>query len=809
MSLQADVRHALRSLRRDRAYTAIALLTLALGIAANTVIFSIVNGVLLRPLAYRDAGGLVAITEVVAELAKTYPRLPVAARHYEYWRQHAASFAEIGIVEPDRFVLTGLGEPEQLKAARVSAGLLPMLGVQPRIGRLFAEREDQAGQDRVALLSESLWRRRFGGDPRAVGRAITLDGIPRTIVGVLPAPFALPRSRPGAIVATPSNADVYVPIALRTDGLDWFGPFNYTVIARLKPGVSAPQAAAELKVHQAAIATFLPEKMTLGADITALQEESTGASRAPLLTLLAAVGVVLLIVCVNLANLAVARGAARQRDVAIRRALGASRAELVRGILVEAMTLGLAGGLLGTALSWAGLRLVLARAPIDLPRVAEIHLDARVILFGLGLSGLTGLLFGALPAWRAAALDPQLVLRDGGRATEGRAGGVIRHTLVALETGLGVVLLVVAGLLIASFLNLLRVEKGFDTDRVLTTQLTLPRRLLSQPASHEQYLRTVAERLKTVPGVLSAGVISTLPLQGEDWVDLVQREGEHRPSVELPPVNIRFCSPGYFEAAGVQFLRGAAFSERDRQRRLAVISDTTARLLWPGENPVGRRFGRYSAEALFEVAGVVHDVRVGLDRRPVPTIYLPYWGTDSRQAMSVVMRTSADPRAVARSIRQAVWNVDPDTVIGEIRTMDSLVSESVAGRRFQVVLTAAFAGSALLLACLGIYGVVSWSVSRRRNEIGVRMALGAQSADVQRMIVAQGMRPVFAGLAAGVVGALAVGRLLGSLVFGVSPSDPLTYSAVAATLTLVAAVACYLPARRATRADPIRALRYE
>jgi putative ABC transport system permease protein len=439
-----------------------------------------------------------------------------------------------------------------------------------------------------------------------------------------------------------------------------------------------------------------------------------------------------------------------------------------------------------------------------------VHLDARVMLFALGLSVLTGLLFGALPAWRAAALDPQKSLRDGTRTTEGRSGRAVRNALVAFESALGAMLLIVAGLLAGSFFSLLGVDKGFDTDRLVATHLTLPANLASDQKQRDAFFRDVLAGLAAVPGVVRAGLVSTLPLQGEDWVDLVRKQGDTRPATELPPANYRFCSPGYFEAAGIRFLEGGPFTEADRDRRLVVIGETMARMLWPEEKAVGKTFSRGTEdEAPFEVAGVVRDVSVALDRQPVVTVYAPYWSRNERSGMNVVLRSAADPRAVARSVRKAVWSVNRDTVVGDVRTLDSVVAESVAVRRFQVVLTAAFAASALLLACVGIYGVVSWSAARRRNEIGVRMALGAPSGSVRWMIVAQGLRPVVAGLAAGVAAALALGRLLNSLLFGVTARDPLTFALVAGLLAGVAAVACYVPARRATLADPLRALRYE
>ncbi|HSK08812.1 MAG TPA: ABC transporter permease, partial [Vicinamibacterales bacterium] len=791
MSLWTDLRHAGRSLLRDRAYTTIALLTLAFGIAANTVIFSIVDGVLLRPLGYPEPGRLVVVNEIVLELAGQYPRLPANARHYFEWRDRSTTFEQIAIVDAGNWVLTGGGsEPERLEGARISANLLPMLGARPVIGRLFREEEDRPGGGAVVVISEALWARRFNRDPGAVGRPLTLDGVPATIVGVLPAAFHLPKSQPGGITRFPHEADAYKPIAFDRAALSWWGELNYSVIGRLRPGVTRQQALAELNVLQAGIATHLPDNLHLAAHVAGLQDEVTGTSRTPLLFLLGAVGAVLLIVCVNLANLAIARGAARAHDLAIRRALGATRGLLVRATLAESLLLGVLGGLLGTALAWVGLKVILSRAPIDLPRLDEVHLDARALLFALGLSVLTGFLFGLLPAWRAATMDPQRSLRDGARgATDGRGGRITRHALVAVESALGAVLLVVAGLLIGSFFRLLAVDKGFDAQHVLAAPLTLPQRAYSTPALRETYYRNLVAKLQAMPGVTDAALVSRMPLDGEDWVDMVQRQGESRPIAELPPVNYRFCSPGYFKAMGIAFSAGGTFTEADRDRNLAVISEAAARAIWPGEDPVGKRFTRGDpSEPLFEVAGVVRDVSVALDKKPVVTVYVPYW-VRNRPYMTVVLRTASDPRAVGRSLRQAVWGLDPDTVILEVQTMESLVSGSVAGRRFQMVLTAGFAASALLLACVGIYGVVAWSVARRRNEIGVRMALGAGGGEVRRMVVLQGLRPVAAGLAIGMAGALALSGVVSSLLFGVSARDPLTYVVVAVTLGTVAALA--------------------
>jgi predicted permease len=805
-----EFRQAVRGLIRDRAYTALGLLSIAFGIAANTIIFSLVDAVLLRPLHYTEPGRLVAVNEVVAELAKVYPKLPVSARHYLEWRERSSSFTEIGIVEADRAFLTGSGDPERVEAARVSSDLLPMLGARLRFGRVFLDDEDQPGRDNVVILTEALWARRYAADPGLVGRTIMVDGTPKTVVGILDAGFRLPTSEPGQIVSFPSRVQIFVPIALRREKLEWGGPFNYGVIGRLKPGLTVAQAVSELDVLQADISSRIPEKMHVAAIVTGLQDEMVGASRKPLMTLLAAVGAVLLIVCVNLANLSLARGAARSRDVAIRRALGATGLQLLKAALTESLVLGVAGGALGAATAWAGLKVFLSWAPVDLPRLAEVTLDARILGFALGLSVATGLLFGLLPAWRAARVSPRASMSNNSRTmTDSRAGRLTRNLLVGFETALSAILLIVAGLLVASFGRLLAVDPGFRPEHVTTTQLTLPPKAYADAAAVTAFYEEVMARVARIPQVTSTAVTSKLPLEGEDWVDLIRRPGDPRPAAELPPVNYRFCSPEYFQAMGIALVAGATFTDADRGRRVAVISEATARAVWPGEDPVGKTFVRGTEkEEPVTVAGVVRDARISLDRLPPATLYVPYWSTDERRSLMLIVRHS-DKGVAAAALRAAVWGLDRDVVVGEVRTMDHVLSESVAGRRFQLVVTALFAASAMLLSCLGIYGVVSWSVSRRRNEIGVRMALGAGSRAVRRMVVQDAMRPVLAGLGVGLVVALSLGRLISSLLFGVSPRDPATIVAVAVSLTIVGVTACYLPARRATIENPLDALRCE
>ncbi len=803
------MRHAVRSLLRDRTYTTIALLTLAFGIAVNTVIFSIVDGVLLRPLAYRNPGRLVMINEIVPEVARSYPVLPVNARHFFEWRDHLASFSEMGIVDRLQMALTRSGEPEQVGGARVSANLLSMLGVQPQLGRNFLAEEDRPGHNQVAIITDGLWTRKFHRDPGIVGRAITLDGVPHTVVGVLAASFQFPRPQ-NQFANLLGKMDVLKPAALDRNGMDWFGEFNYMVIGRLRPGITVQSALAEMDVLQSSIATHFPEKLHLRAAISPLQDVMVGPARRGLLILFGAVGAVLLIVCVNLANLALARATGRGRELAIRTALGARRGQLVRYILTESLCVSLAGGIAAIAVAWALLRAVLYYAPASLPRVSEIHMDARALAFALGLSMVSGVLFGILPALRAAAADPQDSLRATTHTlTEGRHGLFTRELLVGFESGLSALLLIAAGLMIGSFARLLSVDKGFNADRLIATEITLPGNTYGDQKQRDSYLQKLSAKLESLPGVISAGIVSRLPLGGEDWVDVLQKEGENRPMGELPPVNMRFASPDYFRTMGISLLAGRVFAETDRKRNVAVISEHAARTAWPGQNAIGKRFnGGDPQEPLLEVVGVVRDVPVGLEEKPVVTAYLPYW-TRSRTSMEAVVRTSMDPRAVAGSVRAAVWGIDPDTVVGEVRTMQSVVSDSVSGRQFQMWLITGFAASALLLASIGIYGVVSWSVARRRNEIGIRMALGAHTGDVHRLVMMHALRPVIGGLALGVAGALALGRVLNSVLFGVSAHDPLTIGIVIAVLTSVSALACYIPSRRAASGDPLDALRYE
>jgi len=785
-----------------------AVLSLAVGIGANTAIFSVVNGVLLRPLPYRDPDRLVTIREVVPKLAHLYPSLPVNLSHYIEWRAHCQALESVAIMDHASLDLTGVGDPELLSGAQVSANIFHVLGVHPQLGRAFLDEEDIQGRDHVAIVSDSLWKRRFHADAAIIGRKISLDGNPYEVVGVLPPAFRFPAQ--GDIGATiDPKADVFKPLGYSKDDLEEIvGDFNYAAIARLRPGVAPQKAIAELNVIQAAISARIPEKMDLHVTLSSLHEEIVGHARRGLLVLLGAVGAVLLILCANLANLSLARAAGRARESAIRTALGAGRAQLVRQMLTESVLLSMIGGILGIALAWWGVGLLVHAAPLDLPRLNEVRLDSRVLAFALLVSAVTGLMFGILPAIRSSGAHPQEALKSGSyTTTEGRRGVRARDLLVGAEAALSAVLLITAGLLTGSFVRLMRVDKGFDIERVLAVNLSLPSTKYTQNEQKSAFFERVLEKTRALPGVRSAGFVSALPLQGETWIDMVAAEGDTRPMFERPMVNVRFVSPDYFKTLRIPFREGRTFDDSQRKRKVVIVSQGTAHRLWPGQSAVGRRM--LHNEQVDEVAGVIADTRsASLDKDPVLMIYLPYWQRP-RLSASLLVRTAMDPRGIAAGVREAIRQVDADVPVPEMKTMREVMSDSVAQRRFQMMLVMLFAGAALALAGFGIYGVVSYSVTRRRTEMGIRMALGAGAAGLERMVLWQGMRPVVAGLAVGIAGALAAGRVLSSLLFQVSARDPMTIGGVALVLLLVSALAALLPARQATRVDPMTALRFE
>ena len=809
MNLWNDLRSAARILRQEPGFAALTILTVALGVGANTAIFSIVNGVLLRPLPYGEPDRLVALREVVPAIAQTYPTLPVSARHFTEWRQRASSFDRLSAIDTRSAALTGVGEPEQLDIARVSADLFDTLGVQPALGRTFANGEDQAGHDRVVVISDSLWHRRFNGSRGIVGKTIQLDSQSYTVIGVLPPWFRFPSARVLEVgQVSGSKPELFRPLVFDDDEMkELMGNFNYTVIARLKRGEAADRSLAELNVIAAQLVKMSGEKMELRASVIPMRDSIVGKSRRGLWVLLAAVGAVLLIGCVNLANLLLARSERRARDVAIRAAMGASGGQLMRRALAETVFLAVIGGVLGVALASAGLSVLVKSAPADIPRLDEVRLDFWVLAFALAITTATGLLFGLAPAWRAMRADPQDALRSGGRAMSGGVSDArLRGSLVTAEIALSVVLLVTAGLLMSSFARLIGTDKGFRAATVLAGQVQIPAEKYKEKDQRNAFHERVLDRLRAQPGVLSAAVVTALPLTGETWVDMAALPGDTRPELERPMVNVRFASADYFRTMGIPLQAGRTFSDNDRKRNVAVVSERVARALWPGQNVVGRPFVMNGEKR--EVIGVVGDVLAEPHKPAVSIVYRPYWEW-APSGVELVARAAGDPRSIASAMRTVIRSVDADVPLPELRTMQEVLAESLAQRRFQMLLILAFAGTALLLAALGIYGVVSYSVTRRRSEMGVRMALGAAAPDLCAMVIRQAMIPVAIGLLAGLATALAIGRVLASLLFEIGPRDPVIMTAVTGLLLAIALVASFVPARRAASASPLEALRCE
>ena len=807
--MRTELRYAIRSLLRDRGFAATVVLSLALGIGANTAIFSLIDGILLRAPDYREPDRLVSIAQIVPKFAKNYPLVPTNIGIYMEWRKKLTTIESLGISQESLSNLTGAGQPEQLNGALVSAGLFHVLGVLPALGRAFTEEEEHSGHDRVVIIADSLWHRRFQSDPAIIGRKILLDGKPNEIVGVLPARFSFPSVTGLGTSLSRSRLEVYRPIRYDQGDLRLrLNNMNYWATARLKPGMTMARAQAELNVIESAIDKQIEGNFDLRATMIPLTERLAGKARQGLLLVMAAVGAVLLVLVVNLANLSLARAAGRARDAAIRTALGASQGRLVRQSLIESLILAATGGVAGIMLAWWGVNALVAAAPVDLPRLNEVRMDWRVLLFALGVSLVTGVAFGVLPALRSALSAPIEALKSGSRSnTEGRGGMRVRNVLVSLEVGLSAALLVTAGLLIASFTRVMTVDRGFHVERVLALNLSLLDSKYPEWPARTAFYQRLLDKAATLPGVQSASLVSALPLSGETWLDIVSKEHDTRPPTELPVTNVRFISPEYFRTLRVALRDGRTFEERDQKGKVGIVSASLAQRLWGSDNPIGRKLT--DNDIVMEVVGVTPDFRsTSLDQEPVNMLYLPYWQRP-RLSAALLVRTAMDPRQIVSAMRKTVWEIDGEVTIPEVRTLEEVMAESVAQRRFQMLLVLLFAAAAMALAAIGTYGVLSYAVARRTSEMGIRMALGAGQGDVLRMVLRQGMMPVVAGLAGGAVVALAVGRYLESLLYHVSPRDPIAFGVSAAVLLMVSVAACLIPARRATRVSPIDALRFE
>jgi putative ABC transport system permease protein len=805
--LGRDLRYGLRMLWKNPGFTAVAVIALALGIGANSAIFSVVNTVLLRPLPYKDSERLVMVWEDATKYG--YPRDTPAVANYIDWRDQNQVFESMAAIADQSFNLTNAGDPERIEGRRVSTNLFKLLGVNPQIGREFTAEEDQPEANRVVILSHALWQRRFAGDVNIVGKVVTLDAQSHTVVGVMPAWFQFPSR----------ESELWVPIAFTSQQAASRGNHYLEVVARLKHGISVQQAQSEMNTIAARLQQQYPEQNSdLGAAVVPLHEQVVGDIKPALLILLGAVGLVLLIACANVANLLLARAAVRQKEIALRVALGASRWRLIRQFLTESILLATLGGGLGLALSLAGLKLLTGFIPNDISQLKAITLDAGVLEFTLLVSMLTGLIFGLVPAMQASIFNPNETLKEGGRdSSSGSRGNRIRGLLVVAEVAVSLILLIGAGLLINSFLRLRNVDAGFRTDNLLTMKIVLPKLKYPDVARRSSFYADVIRRVEALPGVGSAAVTTNLPLykQGNSVGITIEGRPAPEPGKELIVVT-RVISPKYFHTMGIPVLKGRPFGSADTSKSPGgvVISETMARRYWPGEDPVGKRLspGRQpeSPDEWFQIIGVVKDVRqFELNADPKPQMYLSSEQVGFFQPRDLVVSTKVDPLSLAATVRKTVWDVDKDQPVSNIRTMNDIVSESVARQRFSMLLLGVFAGIALLLAAVGIYGMMSYSVTQRRNEIGIRMALGAQKSDVLKLTVGGGLKLVLIGVGCGLGGAFMLTRLMSSLLFGVGATDPGTFITISAILVSVALLASYIPARRATKVDPLTALRYE
>ena len=801
-----DVRFALRMFTKNPAFTAIAVLALALGIGANSAIFSVVDAILLRPLPYKNPDQLVMVWEEAAHFG--FPKDTPSPLNFLDWRQQNTVFSGIAACAERNFNLTGIGEPERLDGRRVSANLFDLLGVTPIIGRTFVPEEDQFGT-KVAILNETLWKRRFGGDLSIIGRAITLNGESYTVVGVVRSNVRLPA-------AGNWRDQVWVPIAFSPEEATSRGAHFLEVVARLKPGVALSQAQAEMQTIMARLEREYPKSNTRrGAVVTPLHEQLVGNIKPALLILLGAVVFVLLIACANVANLLLARAAVRQKEIALRLALGADRARLTKQLLVESIILSLFGAVVGLGFAYAGLKVLTQFVPPDLAQADAIAINAKVLLFTVGVAILTGLIFGLAPASQASHFNLNETLKEGGReSAAGARGHSLRSSLVIAEVAVSFILLIGAGLLINSFLHLRNLNPGFRVDHLLALSVDLSEVKYPDTARRTQFFDEVVRRVQPLPGVQSVAVAGNLPFSYNGDSTIISVEGiPDPPPGEWSDVVYRTIGPGYFSTMGIPLVRGRDFNDQDTlDTELGVlISEKTANHYWPNQDPLGKRIRpglSSSGNPWRTVIGVVKDVRQNdFIAEPKMQMYFTFRQVKSLVANALVVRTNVDPLSLANSARSAIWSVDKDQPVANIDSMEHIVAGAVARQRFSMLLLGIFAGLALILAAVGIYGLMSYTVAQQTREIGIRIALGAKRSDVLVMTIKQALKLVGIGLVCGLVVAFALTRVMASLLFGISATDPLTFVSIALVLLAVAVLASYLPALRATRIDPMLALR--
>ena len=798
-----DVRYGLRSLLKKPGFTLTAVVALALGIGANTAIFSVINGVLLRSLAYANPDRIVMVWE--RSVTGNTTRNVVSPANFLDWQKQSRSFENMAAVMDLRVNLTGgSGEPEEIKAQVVSQPFFSVLGVQPMMGRSFLPEEDRAGNDLVVILSYDLWKSRFGGDPAIIGKQATVNARPRTIVGVMPRGFHF----------LDNQVKAWAPIALDPSAnyRETSGRF-LQVVARLNPGVSVQQAQGEMTgIARQLERTYVKFNTGWGVNVLPIHEQIVGEIRPILIVLFAAVAFVLLIACANVANLLLSRAAARQKELALRAALGAGRMRLVRQMLTESVLLGVMGGTLGVFLAYWGIQLLVGFGPDNIPRLNEITIDWRVLVFTFAISLLTGALFGLVPAVQASRPDLNDALKEGSRGSTGGRSGTFRNIFVVAEVALALVLLIGAGLMIRSFMRLQSVETGFDAQNVLTMRVQLPHKKYPEPHQIVDFFKQAQERIAVLPGVQAVGAISYLPLTGPAARDGFKIIGEPEPGPgQEPPCEVRVITPTYFRAMGIPLLKGRLLDERDtKDSHVLLINEALAKKHFPNGDAVGKQIAVSWADGIVdEIVGVVGDIKEGaLDKEPEPAIYWTH-PREPYSGMALIVRTSGDAMRFSNAVQKEIRTLDPEQPVADVRTMEQVISKSIARPRFNTLLLAIFAGVALVLASVGLYGVMNYSATQRTHEVGIRMALGATRGDIMRLVVGNGMLLTVIGIAIGVIGSLGLTRLMQTFLFGIGATDALTFIGVSTLLAAVALVANYVPARRATRVNPVIALRYE
>jgi putative ABC transport system permease protein len=814
-TLLQDLRYGARILLKKPGFTLIAVLTLALGIGANTAIFSVVNAVLLRPLPYAEPGRLVALWESNAKRSES--REAISYPNFFDWRAQGKSFERVASFYTNDMALTGVATPVNLRSAVVSPDLFATLGVKPQLGRWFVGEEEKPGI-RAAIINHGLWRRQFGGDPNIVGRALTLNGKQFNVVGVMPAGFQFPIEAEPVEVWVTSSIDGEKTDPKEPSLNEQRGAHYLQALGRLKPGVTLEQAQAEMDVIGANLEKQYPDSNTRrGVKLVHYHNDLTSDYSEALWLILGAVGCVLLIACANVANLLLARATARYKEMAVRAALGANRRRVIRQLLTESLLLSLGGGLLGLLLAWWGTAALVRLIPEDVPRLAEINIDGWVFGFTLLVSVVTGVVFGLAPALQASKIELTEAMKEGSRSAGAGGGrGRLRGALVVAEIAIALVVLIGAGLLLQTFRRLQQVDLGFDTRNILTATVELPDARYPKPEQAASFYRTLLDRVRAMPGVEAVSAVVPQPLSGDTMTLSFDIEGRNIPKGERPSSHFRSISLDYFSVMKIPLLAGRAFTERDDSHSpgVVIVNETFAKRHFPNESPIGKHVKPgYSLEGepvWREIVGVVKDVkhRQSLGRDYEPEYYLPH-AQMPINSMNLVVRATNDPRSLARGIQREVQLLDRDIPVFRIKTLEQYLGVAVAQPKFNALLLSLFAGLALLLTAIGLYGVMAYSVVQRAQEIGLRIALGAQTGDVLKMVLRQGLKLTALGLGIGLATAFALTRYMQSLLFGVKAADPLTFAAIALLLIAVALVACWIPARRATKVDPMIALRCE